>query len=430
MADYNICKVPHSGCGYSVVDLNDVRHVFAAAAPMKGATFDEQAADALGAIEAVLREEAAQGSIVHQTIFLADISHAGRCREIMREFYGPELPATSYIPQPPCGGKLLVVEALGVEQGRGEVKIERVAIERVSEELVIARHNGLAWVHCTQALPRGDGQPAYDASLGVMRQVCQRLGSVNVGFHQVIRTWFYLGGITDCDEGTNGSMHAAIESHRGERYQVERYQEFNRARTDFFSDIGLLPGLSAAGSNGPAYPASTGIGTNGRGIAMSAVALVADRNDIGVVPLESPRQTAACDYAAAYGPHSPKFSRAMAVTCGTHATIFISGTASICLSQTLHPSHAVQQAEEPLDNIAALISEENVARHGLSGLGTSLAGLALVRVYIKRPQDYQAVRAVCERRLGTLPAVFAFADICRPDLLVEIEGVAFSRLAG
>ena len=53
------------------------------------------------------------------------------------------MPATSYIPQPPCEGKLLAIEALGVGCGKGEVEIERI-----SEQLVVARHNGIAWVHC------------------------------------------------------------------------------------------------------------------------------------------------------------------------------------------------------------------------------------------------------------------------------------------
>ena len=134
---------------------------------------------------------------------------------------------------------------------------------------------------------------------------------------------------------------------------------------------------------------------------LSAIALVSDRSDIRAVPLENPRQTAAYDYAASYSPQSPKFSRAMVLSCGTYATIFISGTASITHSQTRHPGDAVKQTEETLDNIAALIAEENLALHGLPGLGTSLASLGFARVYIKRPEDYAAVRAVCEKRLGS-----------------------------
>ena len=405
MADHTIRKVLHSGVGYSVVGLNDVRHVFAAATPLAGSTFDQQADDALRTIRTVTGDEGTRGSIVHQAVFLADMKDLARCRQIMHDFYGPELPATSYIPQPPCGGKLLAIEALGVGQGLGEVQIQRV-----SEELVIARHNGIAWVHCTKTAPQAEDRPVYDASLGVLEKVCRVLGSANARFGQVIRTWFYLGGIVDNDG------------------PVQRYKELNRARTDFFRDIRFLNGSAPAERQRGNYPASTGIGTAGRGIVLSAIALVSDRSDIRAVPLENPRQMAAYDYAASHSPQSPKFSRAMVLSCGTYTTIFISGTASITHSQTRHPGDAVRQTEETLDNIAALIAEENLARHGLPGLGTSLASLGFARVYIKRPEDYMAVRSICEQRLGMLPTIYAIADICRPELLVEIEGVAFSRL--
>jgi enamine deaminase RidA (YjgF/YER057c/UK114 family) len=147
------------------------------------------------------------------------------------------------------------------------------------------------------------------------------------------------------------------------------------------------------------------------------------------VPIENPRQTAAYRYGARYSPRSPKFSRAVAVTCGPYAMIFISGTASITNSETRHAGDAAAQTRETLDNIAALIAEENLARHGLPGLGTTLGGIGLARVYVKRKDDYERVRAVCEERLGELPTVYAAADVCRPDLLVEIEGVALSHRA-
>ncbi len=159
---------------------------------------------------------------------------------------------------------------------------------------------------------------------------------------------------------------------------------------------------------------------------MSCMAFSTDRDDIKAVPLENPRQTAAFDYAAAYSPESPKFSRAMALSCGRYATIFVSGTASITNSETQHCGDVVGQTHETLDNIQALIAEENLAAHGLPGHGTTLDGLAGVRVYIKHQEDYEKTRAVCEERLGELPTIYAVADVCRPDLLVEIEGIAFS----
>ena len=76
---------------------------------------------------------------------------------------------------------------------------------------------------------------------------------------------------------------------------------------------------------------------------MSAIALATDRKDIIAVPLENPRQTSAYEYATRYGPESPKFSRAIALSCGDYATIFISGTASITGSQTQHAGDIAAQ---------------------------------------------------------------------------------------
>jgi enamine deaminase RidA (YjgF/YER057c/UK114 family) len=96
-------------------------------------------------------------------------------------------------------------------------------------------------------------------------------------------------------------------------------------------------------------------------------------------------------------------------------------------SEVCHLNDIASQTEQTLDNIAALIAPENFAHHGQSGAGATLRDLAKVRVYVKRAADYAACRAVCERRLGNIPAVYVVADVCRPELLVEIEGVAFAR---
>jgi enamine deaminase RidA (YjgF/YER057c/UK114 family) len=413
MADHAIHKVTHEGVGYSVVDLADVRHVLAAASPRRGSTLREQAHDALRTIEAVTRENGTRASIVHQAVFVADAGQIESCRQIIREFYGSDLPATSYIAQPPCEGKLLAIEALGVGCDKGDVEIQRK-----SEQLVIVRHHGVAWAHCAQVVSQNQGSGVYDGAMSAFAEMRSLLCSAGFRFDQIVRTWLYLGGITDDDGG------------------AMRYRELNRARSDFYRDIpflrGRLPEQLGTDLAGRPFPASTGIGTQGRGLMLSASALDTQRNDIVAVPLENPRQTAACDYIAEHDPHlprSPKFCRAMALSCGAYATILISGTASITGEQTRHVDEVAAQTNETLNNIAALISEENLARHGLPGLGTSLKSLGLARIYVKRQADYATIRAICEERLGELPTIYAVADVCRPELLVEIEGIAFARQA-
>jgi enamine deaminase RidA (YjgF/YER057c/UK114 family) len=406
-AESLVRKVARDGIGYSVVELSDVRHVFAAAVPLGGSTLEEQAADALRTIEAVVDEEGARASIVHQAVFVADAAFIKPCRQLIHDFYGEDLPATTYVRQRPCGGKMLAIEALGVGQGEKDVRIDRI-----SEQLVIASHNGISWVHCAQVVPRVNTGGVCCHSSSAFAAMRSLLDQAGVRFDQVIRTWLYLGDIV----GMEGS--------------VQRYQELNRARTESFEGIDFLADRLPHGAQNAqvrAFPASTGIGTEGNDIMMSCIALATDRKDILAVPLENPRQTAAYAYAASYSPKSPKFARAMALSCGSHATIFISGTASITHSETRHLGNAAKQTHETLDNIEALIGERNLACHGLPGLGATIANLGLARVYIKRQEDYAQIHAACRERLGEVPTVYAIADVCRPELLVEIEGIAFSR---
>jgi enamine deaminase RidA (YjgF/YER057c/UK114 family) len=119
----------------------------------------------------------------------------------------------------------------------------------------------------------------------------------------------------------------------------------------------------------------------------------------------------------------------MALLLGDYVTTWISGTASIVDSESRHLSDIEAQTEQTLDNIERLIAPENFASQGVRGAGATLADLAKIRVYIKRPRDFARCRAVCERRFGSVPAIYAVSDVCRPELLVEIEGVTFSRLA-
>ena len=194
---------------------------------------------------------------------------------------------------------------MGVGCGRGKVEIERI-----SDQLVVTTHNGISWVHCGQIVPDTSATRVYDRSLDAFKKMDAILASRGVRFDQVIRTWLYLGDIV------------------GPEGETQRYKELNRARTDFFQDTRFIADRTPAQCNGAVYPASTGIGTSENDLAMSCIALVTDRKDIVATPLENPLQTSAFEYAAKYSTKSPKFSRAMALSCGPYATIFISGTAS------------------------------------------------------------------------------------------------------
>jgi len=157
------------------------------------------------------------------------------------------------------------------------------------------------------------------------------------------------------------------------------------------------------------------------------ITLQTKRQDAFLVPLENPQQTPAYAYHPRYSPQSPKFSRAMALLLGNYITTWISGTASIVNSESRYPDDIEKQTEQTIDNIERLIAPDNFAFHGVKQGGARLHDLAKVRVYLKRAGDFPRCKAVCQRRFGAVPAIYAIADVCRPELLVEIEGVAFSQ---
>src|SRR5271157_3378890 len=170
-------KVTRDGYGYSVVDLNDVRHVLAVAIPGNGGDLQEQAHDALRTIEAVHDEESTKGSIVHQAVFVARPDLIPSCRNIIKEFYGDEVPATSYVLQPPCQGKLLAIEALGVGRGKGEVQIERFG-----DQVVRVTHSALSWVHCANVTSREGVTGVYNQTISSLSKMRGLLAKMDLGF--------------------------------------------------------------------------------------------------------------------------------------------------------------------------------------------------------------------------------------------------------
>jgi len=399
-----IHKTILADAGCSVVEFDGVRRVFATVAPCRGVTLLEQTESALQTIQTLFREEASSGSIVMQSVFLKDIEDQAACRRIVEEFYGHKLPATSYISQTPCDGKLLSIEAWGLAGGSDDLQIVYCG-----EGMAIARHHGAAWAYLADVHPETAAGSTYDRSLSAFRTAGEQLNSIGWRFDDVIRTWLYLGDIT------------------GKEGQTCRYLELNRARTDFYRNLKFGDGLVPRERNKTVFPASTGIGAGGNDLAIGCIALRANRPDVALFPLENPLQTSAYDYAHRCGTETPKFVRAMAVATGELVTTFISGTASITASESRHDNSVEQQTHQTIENIGALIASDSFRRHGLRSPGATLDDLAVARVYVKRQEDCDAVRTICRARLGEVPTIYVVGDICRPELLMEIEGVAFSR---
>jgi enamine deaminase RidA (YjgF/YER057c/UK114 family) len=390
---------------HSLVESDGVRRIFATACPLfSGITLREQTEAALEELRAFLQETDAAAQVVNQTIFLRNLNDIDECRAIIEAFYGTDLPATTYIVQPPCEGRLILIEAWAL--GGSE---EVLHIDRMENGVTMARHNGIAWAYLGNVPPELPDGPIHDRAFSTFVSADARLRAMGWRLDDVVRAWFYLGGITRLEDA------------------MPRYCEMNRARATFYRNVKFSEGLVPSNWTRPVYPASTGIGVRGNDLTISCLALRPEEAETMLLPLENPHQVAAYDYAHQYGPEQPKFVRAMAVISGDWALTFISGTASITASESRFHNDIEQQTRQTLDNIEALISPANFDAHGGDGFGATLNDIVLARAYIKRQSDYPAAKAICRARLGDAPVVYVIADVCREELLVEIEAVAFSR---
>ncbi len=391
------------GCR-AVVAIPDLPSLTAVLAPQSRASLREQAREVLSSLQSILAAQNHPMGVVVQTVFLRKPEHRAECERLFAAQFGGAPPLSNYLPQPPACGAELALEAWAVD-------LECARVERFGAHALGISGGGGRWVYCAGVTPAPSWRRAYDQTIDGLRRMQTILAQAGSGFANVLRTWFYLGGITEPEDGT------------------ERYKELNRARADFYQDITFSNGRPE--QNKPrsgVYPASTGIGMTGVSLVMSCAAFHTDSPDARLVALENPRQTPAYRYHPRYSPKSPKFSRGVALQLGDCLITWVSGTASIVDSETHHLDDLERQTEQTIDNIQHLIARENLAAHGLETAGASLHDFASLRVYLKRPSYFSRCKAICNRRFGVTPTAYSIADICRPELLVEIEGVAFSRV--
>ncbi len=373
------------------------------ATPASRAGFRRQAEELFAQVGCIMKRQTLPLQCTTMMVFLKNAKDEVECREIINTSFGAAAPVITCVVQPPCCGAALGVE-LWTVGGAG------VTVKRWGNHVVAVEADGIRWIHCAGITSGESSTEAFGESMDAFKSMQRNLALAGVGFERVVRTWLYVNQITALEPSSN----------------QQRYQELNRARTEFFNGIPFAGRMPAGNTGGKIYPASTGIGTSGARMVMCCMALQSDRSDVFVQPLENPRQTPAYDYQGMYSPKSPKFSRAMAVVQGHFVSTLVSGTASILNSITCHPDDIVGQTRQTIDNIENLISAENFSRHGLGNSGATLKDIAKLRVYVKRPQDYERCRRICEERLPGVPSIYLQADVCRQDLLMEMEAVAFS----
>jgi chorismate lyase / 3-hydroxybenzoate synthase len=145
-------------------------------------------------------------------------------------------------------------------------------------------------------------------------------------------------------------------------------------------------------------------------------------------PVENPRQCPAFRYSKKYGPLPPAFARATVVRMGALTGVLIGGTASVRGEDTVFAGSLPDQLDELFLNLASLLA---AAHEEPTGCGDPLPQICSARVYYPRETDRRRIEAEVRKRLtGARSVEWVHADLCRPDLMVEIEGVATIRTTG
>ena len=220
----------------------------------------------------------------------------------------------------------------------------------------------------------------------------------------LLKVWNYLADINGSDpaDGQDG---------------LERYRQFNVGRR--------LAYAQARRSASDRVPAACALGTHRGPLTVHVLA-----GPVPPVPVENPRQTRAYHYPSDYGPRSPIFARAaLAELGGGREGLLISGTAAIVGHASLHAGRADKQAAALLDNLESVWLAAQIDARAPH----RWADLALT-VYLRDPADQPAVAEALARRFpADSPAlrgvVYLHADICRAELLVEVEAQQITRRA-
>jgi enamine deaminase RidA (YjgF/YER057c/UK114 family) len=234
-----------------------------------------------------------------------------------------------------------------------------------------------------QGLNEGsDNRPGQQARRAI-EKADRLLRSNGADYRAAARTWFYLSDI------------------------LQWYGEFNAARTAVYNDFGLLP---RAGEE-HILPASTGIRADVPTGAACSLELLAVSGETGSVRfLRNPAQKEAFRYGSA-------FSRCAVLQGAEGSLVEVSGTAAIDeKGKSLHAGDVRAQVRCTLDKLSFLMSQ----------VGAGLRDMHAATVFVKQPAHVDAVReTIAEAGFENLPAVYVLADVCREELLFEMDGEAF-----
>ncbi len=313
------------------------------------------------------------------------------------ETFGAQIPALNVTAHPPEKPWKIAVEAAFIIKDDSEL-IYRIwnsipYVVRISDYGKEIWANGLG-----EGLFPTDTSKAAEAAFDQMRML---LEAENMSFNHLVRQWNYIGNILRVKD------------------EFQNYQLFNEVRNKNYKKYRTIPG----------YPAATGVGMKHGGVKLDFYAVNAEKS-MKIIAVNNPDQVKPYAYgqqvlkgiplSGTEKKQAPQFERAVLLSNGLSKTILISGTASIIGEDTIGIGDIEKQTKVTIKNIRKLYNNGSV------GILTGHSDkdnrrVILLRVYIKDQDDFAKVRSICESYYPDVPTVYIEADICRDDLLVEIE---------
>jgi chorismate lyase/3-hydroxybenzoate synthase len=196
---------------------------------------------------------------------------------------------------------------------------------------------------------------------------------------------------------------------------VDRYMVFNAGRYDAHAE--WYGSRHIANDNGSSLATASAVGVTGSDLSIHCLAM-----EQPGIHVENPRQTPAWQYSTRYGPLPPCFSRATIVTLRGRRHLLIGGTASVVGEDSRHAGDLHGQLDETLFNIESLV---RTANGGAGDCEAPLKRLVDLRVYVTQAAQAGPVgRIVTEQCPRARALDIVVAEVCRRELLVEIEGLA------
>lgn len=328
------------------------------------------------------------------------LERLGIIKAVIAEKYGDKKPVFSYVSQPPLVGDL-VLETVCVQK-HGYFDVNYKTIGDISYIQILF---GKGKFVCVGGVMGSDilQQTIAQQCKEIFDKLDQILIAEDLKVENIMRQWNYVEQITSMNKG------------------VQNYQSLNDERTHFYEK----------GDWSKGYPAATGIGTNCGGVVVDFDAAISD--DVQVVTLDNELQVPAHDYSQnvllgledkKYKERTtPKFERGKAFSSDSYTMSYISGTAAIRGEESIENMDINRQIVVTMENINYLVSAKNLKKYGVKAdIGDPQ--YSALRVYLKNASDIDATRKYMEKYYPETDLCYLLADVCRDELLIEIEGIA------